>query len=60
MMTPRTGRPPIENPRNRRLSIRLTESKYQEVEDCARLTGMSKTDLVLDGIRLVREREQKK
>lgn len=60
MMTPRTGRPPIENPRNRRLSIRLTESEYQEVEDCARLTGMSKTDLVLDGIRLVREREQKK
>lgn len=59
-MTPRTGRPPIENPKNRRLSIRLTESEYQEIEDCAKTTGLSKTSLILEGIRLVCGRKTKK
>lgn len=47
------GRPRTDNPRNRRLSIRLTESEYKEIDDKAKETGMAKTDLVLAGIRLM-------
>lgn len=32
-MTPRTGRPPVENPRNSRISLRLTEDEFQDIEE---------------------------
>lgn len=47
------GRPKVENPRNRRLSIRLTEGEYKEIDDKAKEMGLAKTDLVLKGIRLL-------
>lgn len=59
MADKKMGRPPIDNPRRRRLSIRLTEAEYEEIEACAKLTGMSKTDLVLQGVRMVRAQIKK-
>lgn len=53
------GRPKVENPRNRRLSIRLTEGEYKEIDDKAKETGLAKTDLVLKGIRLLDAEQQK-
>lgn len=53
------GRPKTDNPRNRRLSIRLTESEYQEIDDKAKEIGLAKTDLVLAGVRLM-ESDNKK
>lgn len=33
MMTPRTGRPPIENPRNKMIAVRVTEEEYQALKE---------------------------
>ena len=59
MAANKMGRPPSDNPRNRRLSIRLTESEYEEIEECSRLSGLSKTDAVMKGIRLVKDQIKK-
>lgn len=47
------GRPKIENPKNIRLEIRLTQSENKLLEECASNMGITKTDVIIEGIRLV-------
>lgn len=53
-MSPRTGRPPKENPRKINLNIRLTEQEARDIQDCANSLGISRTDAIMKGIELVK------
>lgn len=59
-MSPRTGRPPKENPRKINLNIRLTEQEAKDIQDCANSLGISRTDTIIKGIELVKAELDKK
>ena len=52
-MSPKTGRPPKENPRKVSLNIRLTESEANDIQECATALGISRTDTIMKGIKLL-------
>lgn len=52
-MSPRTGRP-TANKKTERLEIRLTPDELELMEECAKNLGMSKTDVINKGIKLVK------
>jgi uncharacterized protein (DUF1778 family) len=52
-MSPRTGRPPKENPRNVNLNIRITEDESRRIKECADKLKMTRTDTIMKGIELV-------
>lgn len=49
-MSPRTGRPPSDNPKIKRVEIRLTSEDSAILEYCCKVTGRTKSELVRDGI----------
>lgn len=59
MTTRKMGRPPSENPRQRRLSLRITDDEYERIEICSNKLGKTKTEVVLYGIQLVEDSIQK-
>ena len=59
-MSPKTGRPPkAESSRNVNLNIRLTEAEANEVKECAEKLGVSRTDAIMRGIRLLLAQKKK-
>lgn len=54
-MSPRTGRPKLENPRNVNLNIRITEQEAQDIQECADAMNTTRTNAIMEGIRLVKE-----
>ena len=52
-MTAKIGRPKSENPKNRRVSIKLTESEFQNLEEVAEQTGKTKTEILMLGLEKV-------
>ncbi len=46
---PNMGRP-TQNPRNKRVDIRLADGDVTMLDECVRMTGMSKTDVIVKGI----------
>ena len=60
-MSPRTGRPPIqETSRSEKLNIRLTKQEKEEIEYCSEKLNLSRTDTIMRGIGLVKEEIKKK
>ena len=60
-MSPRTGRPPIqETSRSEKLNIRLTKQEKEEIEYCSEKLNLSRTDAIMKGIGLVKEEIKKK
>lgn len=53
-MSPRTDRPPKENPRKVNLNIRLTENEARDIQECAEKLNLSRTDIIMRGIQLVK------
>ena len=49
-MSPRTGRPPKDNPRNCDLNIRLTKQEKEDIQFVADKLGVTRTDAILQGI----------
>lgn len=46
-MTPRTGRPIVgEEPKNKQIALRATETTVRKFTECAKATGKTKTDLL--------------
>lgn len=59
-MSPRTGRPPKDNPRNVNLNIRITRGEAERIQQCANKLNVTRTDAIMKGIELVeKEIEQK-
>lgn len=59
-MSPRTGRPPKENPRNVNLNLRVTKDEAALIQECADLLGTTRTDAIIRGIKLVKGEIEKK
>ena len=46
-MSPKTGRPIVgEEPKNKYVSLRATETTVRKLEECSKATGKTKTDLL--------------
>lgn len=58
-MSPRTGRPKSDAPKDTMFRVRLDEEYKQKLEKCSEMLGISKSDVVRKGIDLVCD-EQKK
>ena len=52
-MSPRTGRPPKENPRNVNLNIRITREESERIKKCADDLETTRTDAIRKGIEMV-------
>lgn len=59
-MSPRTGRPPKENPRNINLNIRITKEESERIKNCADKLNMTRTDTIMKGIDMVEKEIDKK
>ena len=58
-MSPRTGRPKSENPKNKQFKIRMTEKQFKNLENVAKEKNMTKTEVVMRGIELVKSEKTK-
>lgn len=46
-MSPRTGRPIVgEEPKNKRVSLRATETTIKKFQECSNITNKTQTDLL--------------
>lgn len=53
------GRPTKqEQPRNKKLGIKLTEAEYSELNHCAELLGIPRTDAIMLGIKKLLEENE--
>ena len=59
-MSPSKGRPPIDNPKNVRLEIRLTQEQANLLKECADKLSLTKTDVINKGISMVKAELEKK
>lgn len=57
-MSPRTGRP-TDNPKNHETRIRMSDEDVKILEYCCKATGMSKADVIRQGIREVYDKIKK-
>lgn len=53
-MSPRTGRPPKDNPRNVNLNIRVTKEEAKLIQDCANTLGTTRTEVIVQGVKMVK------
>ena len=53
-MSPRTGRPPKDNPRNINLNIRVTKDEAKLIQDCADALGTTRTEVIIEGVKRVK------
>lgn len=59
-MSPRTGRPPIQDvSRSEKLNIRLTKAEKERIKHCSEELRLTQTDTIMKGIGLI-EKELKK
>lgn len=59
-MAPAHGRPPSKDPKRNDTRIRLTDSEREKLDFCAEKTGMTKADVIRQGIDLVYQKIIKK
>lgn len=53
VMSPAHGRPPSKDPKRNDTRIRLTDSEREKLDFCAKKTGMTKSNVIRQGIDLV-------
>ena len=58
-MNPKKGRPPIDNPKAIQYRIRLTQEEAEKLEYCCKVTGMTKADILREGIERVYQEVKK-
>lgn len=51
---------PTDNPRNLRLSLRMTADEMKDIDDLAKKLSMTKTNMVLKALSLLREQTKSK
>ena len=60
-MSPKPGRPIVGNePKNKQIALRVTESTVKKFQECADITGRTKTDLLESMVNELYERLTKK
>lgn len=58
-MSPKMGRPKVENPKALQYRIRLTEEEAQKLEYCSEKTGLTKADVLRKGLERVYQEVKK-
>jgi len=48
-MSPRTGRP-TDDPKNTKVTIRMSDDDVEKLEYCSKVAGLSKTDVLRKGL----------
>jgi uncharacterized protein (DUF1778 family) len=59
-MSPRTGRPPSDNPKNLRINLRISQKTADLLEECAEKMHTSRVQVVERGLELVKAELDKK
>lgn len=59
-MSPRTGRPHKDNPKDTRIQIRLDKDTLEKLDRCAEEKQTTRSDVIREGIGLVEEQLEKK
>lgn len=59
-MSPRTGRPPSENPKNLRINLRISQKTADLLEECAEKMHTSRVQVIERGLELVKAELEKK
>lgn len=52
-MSPRTGRPPVDNPKTERLFIRVSPDEKREIQEFSKSSGYGLLELIKKGIEAV-------
>ena len=58
-MSPRTGRPKLENPNNIRTGVRLNAETMKKLEDYCKANGITKGEAIRKAIELLLESDKK-
>lgn len=58
-MSPRTGRPKIDNPKSEQIKIRATKEDKALLEECCEKLKKTQYDVVMTGIKKVYEEAKK-
>lgn len=58
-VSPRTGRPPIENPKSVKMNIRISEETAKDLQECAEALKISRVNVIEKGIRMVKDEIEK-
>lgn len=53
-MSPRTGRPPVESPKNVKMNIRISEQTAKDLKECSEALKISRIGVIEKGIQLVK------
>lgn len=59
-MSPRTGRPKSENPKNIQLKIRADEQLMQDLDFCCEKLNKNRSDIIRLGIQKVKDEAERK
>lgn len=59
-MSPRTGRPPVDNPKKVKMNIRISEETAKDLQECADALKVSRINVIEKGIQLVKANLDKK
>lgn len=57
-MSPKMGRPPVDNPKTDRFNIRVTPEEKKEILEFSKKSGKGLLDLLRIGIDAVKEKEK--
>lgn len=55
VLSPRTGRPKSDNPKNIRLEVRLDKHMADTLQECAEKMNVTKSEVIIRGIIAVKE-----
>ena len=56
----KAGRPPVEDPRKHRVTVRMTESEYDMLEEYSKANSQTITDTMLEGFKLLLKKKKPK
>lgn len=59
-MSPRTGRPPSDNPKRHETRIRMTDGDVEMLDYCCKFYGLSKAEVIRRGIKELYQKAQEK
>ena len=59
-MSPSTGRPKSENPRDIQYRLRLTSDEVERLEYCCKVLGLTKAEVLRQGLQTMYEKAQEK
>lgn len=58
-MSPKTGRPPLEHAKDFLLQVRIDEETKQQLDQCVKERGTTRSEVVREGIKKIAEETKK-